>query len=80
MFPPTPSTSNEFSSASDFSTFSHAVTDKIIDSMSLFVGGLEMMGPDAWDENKVAQVFGRYHGLQSVKLIRPGWFHFFLDH
>ncbi|KAJ3540312.1 hypothetical protein NMY22_g4349 [Coprinellus aureogranulatus] len=42
-----------------------------IDPTSLFVGGLELVGPSAWDESKVRQHFSKYGGLQHVKLVRP---------
>ncbi|KAF8913080.1 hypothetical protein CPB84DRAFT_1760296 [Gymnopilus junonius] len=42
-----------------------------IDPTTLFVGGLEMFGPGAWDEERVRTFFSRFGGLESVKLVRP---------
>lgn len=46
-------------------------TQRSIDPTSLFVGGLEIVGPSAWDEEKVRLHFAKYGGLQHVKLVRP---------
>ncbi|KAF9566097.1 hypothetical protein CPC08DRAFT_814999 [Agrocybe pediades] len=46
-------------------------SDRDIDPTTLFVGGLEMFGPGAWDEEKVRVFFARFGGLESVKLVRP---------
>ncbi|KIY51237.1 hypothetical protein FISHEDRAFT_70880 [Fistulina hepatica ATCC 64428] len=46
-------------------------SDRELDPTTLFVGGLEMYGPDSWDEGKIEQVFSCYGGLESVKLVRP---------
>lgn len=46
-------------------------TDREIDPTTLFVGGLEMFGPGAWDEEKVKNFFSRFGGLESVKVVRP---------
>ena len=45
--------------------------DRELDPMTLFVGGLEMFGPGAWDEEKVKNFFVRFGGLESVKVVRP---------
>ena len=42
-----------------------------LDPLTLFVGGLEMFGPGAWDEEKVKNFFARFGGLESVKVVRP---------
>jgi hypothetical protein len=39
------------------------------DPMSLFVGGLDAQ---FWDEGRLAALFGRYGGLESIKLLKPG--------
>lgn len=44
---------------------------KSVDPTTLFVGGLEMFGPNAWDESKVRQCFEKYGPLDSVKFFRP---------
>lgn len=43
-----------------------------LDPTTIFVGGLEMYGPNAWDEERVRNLFSRYGGVQNVKVIRPG--------
>ncbi|KAH7886154.1 hypothetical protein F5I97DRAFT_1809036 [Phlebopus sp. FC_14] len=43
----------------------------LVDPTTVFVGGLEMFGPNAWDENKVRALFSKYGGVESVKVIRP---------
>ncbi|ESK98071.1 rna-binding protein [Moniliophthora roreri MCA 2997] len=45
--------------------------EKVLDPTTLFVGGLEMHGPGAWDEMKVQKYFQKFDGLESVKIIRP---------
>ncbi|KAG0707521.1 hypothetical protein DFH29DRAFT_628554 [Suillus ampliporus] len=42
-----------------------------LDPTTLFVGGLEMYGPNAWDEGRVRNLFSRYGGVENVKVIRP---------
>ena len=46
-------------------------TEKHVDPTTLFVGGLDISGPGAWDEEKVRTIFSRYGGLESVKFVRP---------
>ena len=46
-------------------------SDRELDPTTLFVGGLEMFGPGAWDEEKVKNFFARFGGLESVKVVRP---------
>lgn len=41
------------------------------DPLTLFVGGLEIYGPGAWTEEKVQSFFGRFGGLEHVKMVRP---------
>lgn len=45
--------------------------DHIVDPTTIFVGGLEMFGPNAWDECKVRALFSKYGGIETVKVIRP---------
>ncbi|KAG1774068.1 hypothetical protein EV702DRAFT_558139 [Suillus placidus] len=42
-----------------------------LDPTTIFVGGLEMYGPNAWDEERVRNFFSRYGGVETVKVIRP---------
>ena len=44
---------------------------KPVDPTTLFVGGLEMFGPSAWDEGKVRKCFEKYGTLENVKFVRP---------
>lgn len=50
--------------------------DHIVDPTTIFVGGLEMFGPNAWDEGKVRALFSKYGGIEAVKVIRPSIFSF----
>ncbi|KAL1737600.1 hypothetical protein EV714DRAFT_266399 [Schizophyllum commune] len=52
-------------------SFGYDGKDRELDPTTLFVGGLEMHGPSAWDEERVANLFAKYGGLQSVKVVRP---------
>ncbi|KAF9460117.1 hypothetical protein BDZ94DRAFT_947042 [Collybia nuda] len=45
--------------------------ERELDPTTLFVGGLETFGPGAWNEEKVANFFSRFGGLESVKVVRP---------
>ncbi|PBL00508.1 hypothetical protein ARMGADRAFT_382575 [Armillaria gallica] len=45
--------------------------ERLLDPTTLFVGGLEMYGPGAWDEEKVSNFFRKFGGLESVKVVRP---------
>jgi hypothetical protein len=46
-------------------------TERELDPTSIFVGGLEMYGPTAWDEEKVHGYFGRFGAVENVKIVRP---------
>lgn len=82
VFPPTPTSFHGegpglFSKDADIDEFSYTeegitVDERDFDRTTIFVGGLEMHGPGAWDEAKVYEFFnGRYGGVESVNLIRP---------
>ncbi|KAF9225409.1 hypothetical protein BS17DRAFT_778555 [Gyrodon lividus] len=45
--------------------------DTVVDPTTIFVGGLDMFGPTAWDEEKVGALFSKYGGVETVKVIRP---------
>ncbi|KAF9015599.1 hypothetical protein BDQ17DRAFT_1418651 [Cyathus striatus] len=45
--------------------------DPEVDPTTLFVGGLEMYGPGAWDENRLRHIFSKYKGLVNVQLVKP---------
>ncbi|KAF8433581.1 hypothetical protein L210DRAFT_975593 [Boletus edulis BED1] len=45
--------------------------DHVVDPTTIFVGGLEMFGPNAWDEGKVRALFSKYGGIEAIKVIRP---------
>lgn len=51
-------------------------SEKKIDPTTLFVGGLEISGPGAWDEERVRNLFSRFGGLESVKFFRPSMYLF----
>jgi hypothetical protein len=42
-----------------------------VDPTTIFVGGLEMYGPTAWDEAKVHAFFSKFGGVENVKVVRP---------
>lgn len=45
--------------------------DREYDPTSLFVGGLEVCGPEAWTVGKLHSLFARFDGLLDVKMVRP---------
>lgn len=45
--------------------------ERELDPTTLFVGGLEIFGPGAWNEEKIANFFSRFGGLEDVNLVRP---------
>jgi hypothetical protein len=45
--------------------------DREYDPTSLFVGGLEICGPEAWTVGKLHSLFARFDGLLDVKMVRP---------
>ncbi|XP_006454050.1 hypothetical protein AGABI2DRAFT_113810 [Agaricus bisporus var. bisporus H97] len=45
--------------------------DRENDPTTLFVGGLELYGPEAWSLGKLHSVFARFDGLVDVKMVRP---------
>lgn len=55
----------------EYGNFPGYGAEKQVDPTTLFVGGLEISGPGAWNEDKVRTVFSRYGGLESVKFVRP---------
>lgn len=61
-----------FQSRENGNSFKVSRPEREIDPTTLFVGGLEMYGPGAWDEEKVKKFFSRFGGLESVKVVRPG--------
>lgn len=65
----TPRTGVDYKISRD--TISNSRGPKEIDPTTLFVGGLEMFGPGAWDEEKVKTFFSRFGGLECVKVVRP---------
>ncbi|KAF7307112.1 RNA binding protein [Mycena indigotica] len=72
QFPTTPATSvSEDDTTGKDASYFPGGEPKGIDPTSLFVGGLEMYGPDAWDEHRVTALFEKYGGLQSVRVVKP---------
>ncbi|KAF5388553.1 hypothetical protein D9757_004610 [Collybiopsis confluens] len=78
LVPPTPTSLYVEEHAQPFSkeltrNFSYkseeiAPGDENTDQMSLFIGGLESM---SWDERRIFDIFERFGGLESVKIVRP---------
>jgi len=50
---------------------SASLSSREFDPTALFVGGLEIMGPSAWTQEKVEVFFGRFRGLLHVKFVCP---------
>jgi hypothetical protein len=77
QFPTTPTSTNGDLQSSSFQDYESKEKNgyfdaaKDIDPTTLFIGGLEMFGPGAWDEERVSTFFGRFGGLESVKVVRP---------
>ncbi|KAJ6504401.1 hypothetical protein DFH09DRAFT_292099 [Mycena vulgaris] len=77
QFPTTPTSANDDLQSSSFQGYEpkdkngYFEAAKELDPTTLFVGGLEMFGPAAWDEDRVSAFFGRFGGLESVKVVRP---------
>ncbi|KAJ7751270.1 hypothetical protein DFH07DRAFT_531521 [Mycena maculata] len=72
QFPTTPtSTNGDFQGFEPKDKNGYSGGAKDLDPTTLFVGGLEMYGPSAWDEDKVSTFFGKFGGLKSVKVVRP---------
>lgn len=42
-----------------------------LDPTTVFVGGLEMYGMNAWDEAKLHDLFGRYGNIENIQLVCP---------
>lgn len=58
-------------SGTSYHNFSMKEDEKQVDPTTLFVGGLNISGSGAWDEEKVKALFSGYGGLESVKVVRP---------
>lgn len=77
QFPTTPTSTNGDLQSSSFPDYEFKEKNvyfgdaKDLDPTTLFVGGLEMYGSGAWDEDRVSAFFGRFGGLESVKVVRP---------
>ncbi|KAJ7170094.1 hypothetical protein C8R46DRAFT_223301 [Mycena filopes] len=77
QFPATPTSTNGDLQGSSFQEYEPKEKNgyfdeaKELDPTTLFVGGLEMYGSGAWDEVKVSAFFGRFGGLESVKVVKP---------
>ena len=47
----------------------------VLDTTTIFVGGLEVHGRCTWDEQRLRRIFGQYGEIVEVKLVRPGgWY------
>jgi hypothetical protein len=50
-------------------------THNVLDTTTIFVGGLEVHGRCTWDEQRLRRIFGQYGEILEVKLVRPGgWY------
>ncbi|EPQ60378.1 hypothetical protein GLOTRDRAFT_124137 [Gloeophyllum trabeum ATCC 11539] len=47
------------------------VRNREVDPTTIFVGGLEMFGPHAWDEHRVRSLFERFGGIEDVRVVKP---------
>jgi hypothetical protein len=80
MFPVTPTDDLQSPSFKNRDGKGHLAYDAVsgaekeLDPTTIFVGGLEMFGPSAWDEEKVQNYFGKFGVVEHVKFIRPGQF------
>lgn len=45
--------------------------ERYLDPLTIFVGGLEMFGPHAWDEDRLWELFGKYGEVENVQLVKP---------
>ncbi|KAK7695345.1 hypothetical protein QCA50_002536 [Cerrena zonata] len=45
--------------------------ERYLDPLTVFVGGLEMFGPHAWDEGRLWELFGKYGEVENVQLVKP---------
>jgi hypothetical protein len=45
--------------------------EKDLDLTTIFVGGLEMFGPSAWDEQNIRRFFAKFGTVENVKFVRP---------
>ncbi|EGO05305.1 hypothetical protein SERLA73DRAFT_157880 [Serpula lacrymans var. lacrymans S7.3] len=53
------------------SMYTEEKRESALDPTTIFVGGLEMYGPNAWDEERVRNFFSRFGGVETVKVVRP---------
>ncbi|THH19048.1 hypothetical protein EW146_g2051 [Bondarzewia mesenterica] len=72
-YPPTPDSGSVVDPAIQMPTLNldEEAAVKDLDPTTIFVGGLEMYGSNAWDENRVKGVFGKYGDIADVKVVRP---------
>ena len=50
-------------------------THNVLDTTTIFVGGLDVYGRCTWDEQRLKRIFGQYGEIVEVKLVRPGgWY------
>ncbi|EED80497.1 predicted protein [Postia placenta Mad-698-R] len=53
------------------SDYSLRDASRTVDPTSVFVGGLEMFGPDAWNETKVRAHFEKYGTIEKLQFVSP---------
>lgn len=73
LFPPTPTDGDvQLTPTKGFEDKSnHSDGERELDPTTLFIGGLETYGPNAWDEERIIHLFSQYEGLDSVKVVKP---------
>lgn len=49
--------------------------ERDIDPFTVFVGGLDTVGMNAWDEERLQNVFGQYGHIEDIKVVRPSESH-----
>lgn len=81
MFPRTPGTYNVDARSPSFKELEARPTfyarenprDEVsVDPTTIFVGGLEFNGPNAWNEERITDLFSRYGSIEDTKFIIPG--------
>lgn len=92
-FPQTPQSPHGICASAD--TFSASATEgsfkegrihwrnqgapKKLEPFSIYVGGLDMMGPRPWDEQRVRDIFNKYGEIENIDFIKPGKYLRFLS-
>jgi hypothetical protein len=62
---------NYFSNPSEIPSTNSPTASSSIDPLSIFIGGLNVQGNAAWNEEKVAEHFGNFGTIQNVRFLHP---------